>query len=141
MSGLPGPLQLLPNHLYQSFFGSQKWLEGLDPGDDLSDICSIYLGSGPAGLPKRVSFAQSLRGTKAESDGRTIVNNFVTHLGEARSFHEQLANAPNAAFHPNTVVLHSVGVPTVYSVRFRTDKDPVGINNLWTTKTKDDGTV
>jgi pimeloyl-ACP methyl ester carboxylesterase len=141
MSGLPGPLQLLPNHLYQSFFGSQKWMEGLDPGDDLNDVYSVYMGSGPAGLPKRVRFAQNMRGNPTERNSGSVENDFANHMAEAKSFHQQLAGAPNAAFHPNTVVLHSVGVPTVYSVRFRTDNDPADLHNLWTTTTKDDGTV
>jgi PGAP1-like protein len=141
MSGLPGPLQLLPNHRYQSFFTDGKWLDGLGTDADLSDIYSVYAGDGPAGLAPRVSFAQNLRGTDAERASQTVVNDFARHLATAKSFHEQLANSPNAAFHPQTVVLYSTGLDTVYNVRVNTDHNDVSLHNQWTTRKLDGGGI
>jgi hypothetical protein len=141
MSGIPGPLQLLPNQRYQEFFTGGKWLDGLGAGADLSDIYSVYAGDGPAGLAARISFAQNLRGTDAERAGNTVVNDFSRNIATAKSFHEQLASAPNAAFHPQTVVLYSTGLDTLYNVRFNTDNDDVDLHNQWTTRKLDGGGV
>jgi hypothetical protein len=139
LSGLPGPLQLLPNHRYQSFFTGGKWLDGLDSGADLNDVYSIYAGSSPAGLSEKVSFAQNLRGTEEERSAQTAVTDFAGHLATARAFHEQLAAAPNAAFHPNTVALYSTGVDTLYGIRFNASQGDIDLHNQWTRESLDDG--
>jgi hypothetical protein len=124
MSGLPGPLQLLPNQLYQKDFGEGQWLEGLG-ARDLADIYTLYASSDEGGLAPCVSFAQAKLGTDYERTSGCVVRQFGAHIGEAKSFHEKLVGASLSGYHSNTFVLYSDGLDTMWSVRFNANKDPV----------------
>jgi len=134
MSGLPGPLQLLPNHLYQQSMSSGKWLDGLDDGADLGQVYAIYKGGGRGGLSPAVSWAQTKCGTQGEQRSLTVQENFSRHIATAQSFHESLAGAANQGYHANTVVMYSTGLDTMYAVRMNTDSDPIRPSDHFQTK-------
>jgi len=131
MSGLPGPLQLLPNHEYQRYYGQSgaKWLDGLGNAD-LGDIYAIYSElAAPGGLVSAVIAAEvecetaeanqrwgNFRHGGASSPSRPL-NQFGQHLTTAAQFHRDLSGATGAGYHANTVVMYSGGVSTMYSVR------------------------
>jgi hypothetical protein len=134
LAGMPGGVCLLPNSQFQAAFAQGnwidghvaggKWLDGLDAGD-LSDVYSIYAGSGPGGLLGKAQHAQIRCGTDDEKNNGRIVKEMTNSLSQARAFHDNLTSAPNNAFHPSTVVLYSWGLDTMHSVRFiKDDPDP-----------------
>jgi hypothetical protein len=142
MSGLPGPLQLLPSQVYPSLDGGGQWLGGLGPGQDLGAVYSVYGSNGAGGLVQPVSFAQTKWGTDDERATHDVASSFDTHLEEARVFHvETLGKATRVGYHRDTAVLYSTGLPTVYSMRLNADDEPIHPSKHFTTTDDHGATV
>jgi hypothetical protein len=118
MSGIPGALELLPNHVYQSSItdGSQ-WLamDGApDGGLDLSGIHALYRTYSWPGLIGPADAAQSSVATTAELDENRMVNEMTANLGTVERFHRSIETMA----HPNTLVAYSDGLGTDVRVQF-----------------------
>lgn len=107
LSGCPGPLQLLPNHVYAKFFGD-NWIRGLDSTFDLGDVYSVYRGSSVPGLSGIVSFGQETCGTSDEIKSGSVLSDFANNLSEAERFHRAIETTA----HARTYVLYSNGLST-----------------------------
>ncbi len=115
MSGAPGPLQLLPNHVYQAGYdGGGSWITGLDSSVDLSQIYQLYGQPTWPGILGAVTAGQTVLGTSTEQSGGTVVSDFNTNLNAAQIFHQNIATT----YHSNTYVLYSSGLATDDSVAF-----------------------
>jgi pimeloyl-ACP methyl ester carboxylesterase len=105
-SGLPGPMQLLPNHLFQRFSGGDPWLM-TSPPLDLSTVYSIYALPTPPGL--------LLTATLDDLLGTAMVNaGLLQRIATALAFHQALSDTG----HPNTHVMFSTDRKTDAQVDF-----------------------
>jgi pimeloyl-ACP methyl ester carboxylesterase len=127
--GLPGPLELLPSHLYaRNDVRMRPWLV-MQPQPDLSTVPGMYMVPlSPPGLLKRPT---------DPLDVSTLLFNgrLAARLAAAGAFHVLLADGG----HPNTHVLFSTGVATDVATEFA-----VGDGKLTTAVVKEaqgDGTV
>jgi hypothetical protein len=114
MSDCDGPLELLPNHVYQKYYGSGKWLAGIYPESDLANIYEIYSSMDPPGLAGFVKKGQDDLGTDAEKNGDSVVKRFVTRMTSAKGFHGTVETVA----HPHTYALYSTGRSTDDSIEF-----------------------
>ncbi len=113
MSGLPGPLELLPNHMFSTYFGG-NWIEGLDSSFDLSAIYGVYARPSAPGIAGIVAWGEETVGTREQKKDHTVRADFVANLAVAKSFHESLETVA----HPRTYVLYSTGLRTDHSLAF-----------------------
>ncbi|MDP9035565.1 MAG: hypothetical protein M3O50_12235 [Myxococcota bacterium] len=113
LSGLPGTLQLLPNHVYAKFVPG-NWLEGVDSSVDLGDIYNVYRRECLPGIAGIVSTAQRQCGTTEEISSGSVASDFANNLAEAERFHK----AVETRAHSRTYVLYSTGRPTDQSIAF-----------------------
>ncbi|HZU84698.1 MAG TPA: hypothetical protein VE987_17330 [Polyangiaceae bacterium] len=114
LSGLPGPLQLLPNHVYQRYFDEGSWMEGLDGSVDLGDVYAIYRRPGVPGIAGVVAFAQEDCGTREERSTHAVTADFARHLQDAEGFHRTVCSVA----HRNTYAVYSTNVNTDRAIRF-----------------------
>jgi hypothetical protein len=112
LSGMPGLMELLPNHRY-GLGTVNQWLVTNQP-TDLSKIYDTYKQSRRPGivLPSLVQFHTSIG---HGLNGALVQAALVALIEAARVFHETLAD--NA--HPNTFVLFGSGLKTDESVEFK----------------------
>lgn len=89
-SGLPGPVQLMPNHLYHRTSGS-NWLITAT-GESLDNIYDIYLRTNEPGVFRDPSAFPGLSGVFVQANLATV----ITH---ARDFHNMLGNSCHAQTH------------------------------------------
>lgn len=111
LSGAPGPLQLLPNHIYQP---DEPWLEYPTGQLDLTNVYDIYALYGWPGLQGAVNSGQTECGSADDIANQRAVNDLLTNLASAAEFH---TNAATMA-HRNTLALYSLGLTTDDHVRF-----------------------
>ncbi|HVZ88942.1 MAG TPA: hypothetical protein VHG72_18380 [Polyangia bacterium] len=118
-AGLPGPLQLLPNHLYHHFDDRPPWLQSAPPAN-LDAAFGVYA------MPERPGVLM-VTGPTLELDVLGVNAALSLRLVEAGGFHTFLGTTA----HPNTHVLFSSGVPTDVGVDLTSssiviDKQPLG---------------
>lgn len=109
LSGLPGPMQLMPNHRYHLGgdrglgLSTANWLT-TDPPVDLSDIYTVYAGTETPGVVRQYSelpwIGWALGPISAIWDSE-ILPELRTRIVEARTFHTRLG----AGAHPRTYVV------------------------------------
>ncbi len=120
LSATPGPLQLLPNHLYQNYFVDDdetcggQWIGGLDSSVNLNNIYDVYRGSTWPGVAGAVQAGQTNFGTDDEQSSGTVVSDFGTNLSSAQGFHQNVGTIA----HPNTYALYSTGRVTDHAILF-----------------------
>ena len=112
LSGCPGPLQLLPNHLYSSAAGT--WLQGLDSSQDLGAIYGIYRQGGLPGIAGIVATGEDQFGTIEDKKAHSVRADFAANLTAAENLHKALEHTA----HPSTYVLYSTGLRTDHSITF-----------------------
>ncbi len=98
-SGLAGPVQLLPNHIYQTADKS-PWLR-TSPQVDLGNIYATYALLQEPGIVPPVEMYPGMTGPFIQARLRAVVDT-------ARRFHSSLGNT----FHPRTFVMFSDGLMT-----------------------------
>lgn len=99
MSGMPGPMELLPNHRYH-LASPQPWLV-TGSAIDLSKVYDLYAEALPPGI-------------LSPNLNRLVRGALQLRLSTAKTFHEQLGGH----FHPNTFVLYSTSLRTDESIEF-----------------------
>jgi hypothetical protein len=122
LSGCTGPLQLLPNHVYQKGATSTDtpWLSvaGCDTLD-LSDIYNLYRKYEWPGLLGPADAAQKDIATEAEQTENRVSAETVANINTAEQFHKSIETTA----HANTLVVYSSGLAT--DVRLEFDAYPV----------------
>jgi hypothetical protein len=118
LSGAPGPLQLLPNHLFGQ--SVPDWLTSKSGPIDLADIYSIYARYEWPGLRGPTDLGQAKLGTDAEIAANSIVGDLLHNLDAAHDFHHAIAST----WHRNTLVLYSTGVTTDAAAHFGAYRTP-----------------
>lgn len=113
-SGLPGPLELLPNHRYQEFFDDDSWLRGLGSSVDLARIYDVYRSDGVPGLAGIVSLGEAEIASREERMNATITSDFARNLATVQAFHESIERT----WHERTVALVSTGHSTDHAIQF-----------------------
>jgi hypothetical protein len=113
MSGLPGPLQLLPNHLYSQSIGV-PWLDGQGIPQDLSGIYDLYRLPGFPGIVGMAERAEADCATKDEKTSHGVRSDLLVNLNEAQGFHRSVATTA----HARTYVIFSTGLLTDHSISF-----------------------
>jgi len=118
-AGLPGPMQLMPNHLYHHFDDRGVWLRSA-PTANLDAAFGVYA------LPERPGVLMAT-GPTLDLDLLGVNVTIGLRLFEAGGFHTFLGTTA----HPNTHVLFSTGVVTDVGVDLTTssivmDKQPLG---------------
>jgi hypothetical protein len=114
MSGLAGPLQLLPNSLYSQSLGV-PWLEG--QGLDSQSVSAIYNLYRRPSLPGIMGIAEAAEAncaSKAEKASHQVTGDLRDNLTEAEGFHQTVVNTA----HDRTYVLFSTGLLTDHSISF-----------------------
>ena len=113
-AGLPGPMQLLPNHTYPKLANGEPWL-ATTPQIDLANIFAHYQLPDAPGLmlPSTVPSVQGDQVVLVPVN--TEVNaKLKTRIAAAQAFHLAIQNA----WHPNTHVLYSDGLRTDERVKW-----------------------
>lgn len=118
-AGLPGPIQLMPNHLYHHFDDRGLWLQTTPP-------VNMDLAFGVYSLPARPGVLVA-PGPTLDLNALTVNATLSLRLFEAGGFHTFLGNIA----HPNTHLLFSSGVVTDVGVDLTgssivMDKQPLG---------------
>lgn len=126
-SGLPGPVQLMPNQLYHKTSGSQ-WLV-LPPGSPaLDNVYDIYRQTNAPGVFRDISAFPNLSGVFVQANLANVVE-------EARSFHAMLGTT----CHSKTHVIFSDQLAT--DVIFDTTKPALALGSKVIKAPAGDGTV
>jgi hypothetical protein len=114
MSGLTGPLQLLPNSLYSQSLGV-PWLDG--EGIDSQSVSAVYDLYRQPGLPGIMGIAEAAEAncaSGAEKKSHQVTGDLRDNLTEAAGFHQTVATTA----HDRTYVLFSTGLLTDHSITF-----------------------
>jgi pimeloyl-ACP methyl ester carboxylesterase len=116
LSGLPGPMQLMPNQLYHQGgdsgfpLSTANWLK-TEPQVELSDIYTVYSGTQVPGIVRQKSemptWGYQIRFIYDIWDTE-ILPELRTRLAEAKAFHTTLGSGA----HPKTYALFSNGLLT-----------------------------
>lgn len=116
LSGLPGPMQLLPNHRYHLGDGkpftlsTAAWLK-TQPQVELSDIYSVYAGTQTPGIVRQDDelpmFGWALGPISAIWNSE-ILPELRTRIAEAKAFHAELGDGA----HPKTYAIFTNGLKT-----------------------------
>jgi pimeloyl-ACP methyl ester carboxylesterase len=116
LSGLPGPMQLMPNHRYHQGgnggfpLSTSNWLT-TKPQVELSDIYSVYGGTEPPGVVRQSSELPTFGWALGPISGiwnSEILPELRARIAEAKKFHTELEDAA----HPKTYALFSNGLRT-----------------------------
>jgi hypothetical protein len=110
MSGLPGPMELLPNNSYA--VGEPSWLT-TSPQIDLTDVYTAYGGSFQPGIisPSLDNFVSSIGGGLT---GELVAAGLAARISSAQSFHASLGSVT----HPRTVIMSSTGLQSDQTISF-----------------------
>lgn len=116
LSGLQGPMQLMPNHRYTDgdagkfSLSESNWLK-TKPPVDLSDIYSVYARTEVPGIVRQKSelpwFGNAL-GPISEIWDSEILPELRKRIAEAKTFHAELGNGA----HPKTYAIFTNGLLT-----------------------------
>ncbi|WP_394831112.1 hypothetical protein LVJ94_31830 [Pendulispora rubella] len=99
--GLPGPLELLPNHTFH-LHAKDRWLTTRDEFD-LGNIHALYRRSTAPGLVGQFVAAMVANDDATPTERFALQSTFSVRLGLVEDFHKALENA----WHPNTHILYS----------------------------------
>jgi hypothetical protein len=113
LSGMPGPLQLLPNKLHASHVSD--WIAGVDSSVNLADIYNVYRQASVPGLSGIVAGAEESLGTDDERQSQAVRGDFARNLSTAEQFHDGVGTVA----HGRTFALYSTGLPTDCGVTFQ----------------------
>lgn len=115
VSGMPGPLQLLPTNNYRDM-GGAAWLKFARDGHEVAysgDVYSLYTGA--ACPPAAMEFEAAARGDRA-----AVAADLRAHIGAARAFHQDLGRYK----HPKTKTIHGTNRTTDMAVLFDPPTEP-----------------
>ncbi|WP_224360803.1 lipase/acyltransferase domain-containing protein [Hyalangium versicolor] len=141
LSGLPGPMQLMPNHRYHLggsnglTLSTASWLK-TQPQVELSNIYSVYEGTQTPGIVRQESelpFAGWALGPISAIWDSEILPELRKRIKEAQTFHTELADGA----HPKTYALFSNGLQTDDFVDWTKTED----SDRFLQKKSGDGTV
>jgi len=110
MSGLPGPMELLPNDSYAA--GEPSWL-ATDPQIDLTDVFSAYKGPFQPGIISD-SLDIFLSGVGGGLTGEFVKAALAARISSAQQFHGTVGSTT----HPHTIIMSSTGLTTDETVSF-----------------------
>ncbi|HET7542092.1 MAG TPA: hypothetical protein VFK05_19630 [Polyangiaceae bacterium] len=112
LSGCPGPLQLLPNHVYSKFGG--PWLRGMDSSYDLNAVYDIYRRFQLPGIAQVAALGEEQSGSKAEKASHSVRADFAANINRAETFHKGVEQVA----HDRTYVIYTTGLRCDQSIEF-----------------------
>jgi hypothetical protein len=118
LSGSLGPVQLLPNHVYQKLSpaGAAPWLSGAGATFDLGDVYNLYRRFEWPGIMGPIDAAQNDVASHAEHAQNRIFTEMLANLDAAEQFHRDIETTA----HANTLVVYSTQLPTEVRIEFGT---------------------